>query len=68
VVLSEGDDILERWLGEEVEEVGEEKKRKRIFLIDTLCDATSEFKWEKKYTCTTKLRWQASKSADFALI
>jgi len=33
-----------------------------------LCDATSEFKWEKKYTCTTKLRWQASKSADFALI
>jgi hypothetical protein len=67
VVLSEGDDILERWLGEEVEEVGG-KKRKIFFLIDTLCDAASEFKWEKKYTCTTKLRWQASKSADFALI
>jgi hypothetical protein len=28
VVLSEGDDILERWLGEEVEEVGEKKKGK----------------------------------------
>ena len=67
MVLIEGDDILERWLGEEVGEVGE-KKGKGNYSINTLCDATSEFKWEKKYTCTTKLRWQASKSADFALI
>jgi hypothetical protein len=33
VVLSEGDDILERWLGEEVEEVGEKKKRKRKIIL-----------------------------------
>jgi hypothetical protein len=32
VELSEGDDILERWLGEEVEEVGEKKKEKKNIL------------------------------------
>jgi hypothetical protein len=30
VVLIEGDDILERWLGEEVGEVGEKKKERKI--------------------------------------
>jgi preprotein translocase subunit SecA len=43
VVLSEGDDILERWLGEEVEEVGEKKKKKNYF-IDIVYGANSEFK------------------------
>jgi hypothetical protein len=31
VVLSEGNDILERWLGEEVEEVGGKKEEKKNY-------------------------------------
>jgi NTP pyrophosphatase (non-canonical NTP hydrolase) len=30
-VLIEGDDILERWLGEEVGEVGEKKRKRKLF-------------------------------------